>query len=89
MTLRTTKSEGEKKSAVVHSTTQPTEYQPLEKRTQDLLPIRYLGLLQAMFIVYLVQPSILHGLVILANLLRAGNPTLRVASLIQSSKERG
>ena len=26
---------------VVHSTTQPDEYQPLEKRTKDLLPIRY------------------------------------------------
>ena len=41
MTLRTTKIEDKAKFVVVHSTTQPDDYQPLEKRTQDLLPIRY------------------------------------------------
>ena len=65
MTLRVTKSEDEK-SAVVHTTMQPGEYQPLEIRTQDLLAIRYLGLQQTVLIVYLVHPSILHGLILLA-----------------------
>ena len=41
MTLKTTKTAYEEKFVVVHYTTQPDEYQPLEKRTQDLLPIRY------------------------------------------------
>ena len=40
MTLKTTKIEDEAKFVVVHSTTQPEEYQPLEKK-RDLLPIRY------------------------------------------------
>ena len=65
MTIRITKSEDEK-SVVVHSTTQPDEYQLLEKRTQDKLPIRYLGRLQTVIIVYLVHSSIIHGLVLLA-----------------------
>ena len=43
VTLKTTKIEDEAKFVVVHSTTQPDEYQPLEKRTQDLLPIRDFG----------------------------------------------
>ena len=41
MTLRTSKIEDEAKFVVVHSTSQPDEYQPLEKKTQDPLPIRY------------------------------------------------
>ena len=41
MTLKTTKIADEAKFVVVHYTTQPDECQPLEKRTQDLLPIRY------------------------------------------------
>ena len=41
MTLKTTKIEDEAKFVVLYSTTQPDEYQPLEKWTQDLLPIRY------------------------------------------------
>ena len=41
VTLRTTENEDEAKFVVVHSTTQPDEYQPQEKRTQDLSPIRY------------------------------------------------
>ena len=66
MTLRTTKSEDEEKSTVVHCTTQPGECQPLEIRTQHLLPISYLMLLQTVLIVYLVRQSFLHGLVLLA-----------------------
>ena len=61
MTQRT--SQDEEKSAIVHLTTQPDEYQELEKRTQDLLPM---GLLQTVLIVYLFHPSIVHGLVLLA-----------------------
>ena len=65
MTLKLTKIEDEAKFVVVHSTTQPDEYQPLEKRTQDLLPIRYIRL-AAVLSVYLVRPSILQGFVLLA-----------------------
>ena len=43
MTLKTTKIEDEAKFVVVHSKTQPDKYQPLEKRTPDLLAIRHFG----------------------------------------------
>ena len=74
------KSEDEEKSA--------EKNQQLEKRTQDILPISGLVLPPTMFFIQLVQPSLLHQSYS-PSLLRAGNPTLRVASLIQSPKEPG
>ena len=81
MTVNTTKIADEAKFVVVHSTTQPDEYQPLEKRTQDLLPIRYFRVTADRVKCLLGSPIHTTGV----------SPThlLRVASLIQSPKERG
>ena len=50
----------------VHSTSQPDEYQPLENHERKIYcPSGTSGLLQTVLIVYLVRPSILHGLVLL------------------------